>query len=190
MYGIEYVVLAAGESRRMGFDKAVTPLEGRSPLARILNVLAKRNVTIVVPQKHVAVATDIAPDATIVVNDEQQRGMVHSLRLALCAIDSRSPFGVLLGDMPSMTGVTIDRTENLLRSGVDVAYPADANGTPGHPVVFSAQARFVIETLPEGDAIRHARDHSSLRRASWLCNDRSAFRDLDVPEEWAAFSDA
>jgi CTP:molybdopterin cytidylyltransferase MocA len=135
-------------------------------------------------------AARIAPAARIVINRERARGMAHSLHLALSLIERESPFGVLLGDMPSMTEATIDRTEAMLCGDVDVAFPVDLAGTAGHPVLFSARARTIVEALPDGDTLRSARDGASLRRATWRCGDRSAFFDIDVPEDWNAFSDA
>jgi CTP:molybdopterin cytidylyltransferase MocA len=185
-----YVVLAAGESRRMGFDKTVTPLGLRSPLARLVEALGRRRALIVVPPNLCDEAARIAPGARIVINREQARGMAHSLHLALSLIARESPFGVLLGDMPSMTEATIERTEAMLCGDVDVAFPVDLAGTAGHPVLFSARARPVVEALPDGDTLRIARDSALLQRVSWRCRDRSAFLDLDVPSEWRAFSDA
>jgi molybdenum cofactor cytidylyltransferase len=185
-----YVVLAAGESRRMGFDKTVTPLGFRSPLVRVVEALGQRRALIVVPPHLSDEAARIAPTARLIINREQARGMTHSLHLALASIARESSFGVLLGDMPCMTEATIERTEAMLGADVDVAFPVDADGTAGHPVLFSARARPIVEALPDGDTLRIARDHASLRRASWLCHDRSAFLDLDVPSDWKAFSDA
>jgi molybdenum cofactor cytidylyltransferase len=187
---MRYVVLAAGESRRMGFDKAVTPLGLRSPLLRIAEALGRRRAVIVVPPRLSEDATRMVPTARIVINSEQDLGMTHSLHLALALIERDSPFGILLGDMPSMTPATIERTEALLHGDVDVAFPVDPAGTPGHPVLFSARARSVVEALPGGDTLRSARDDASLQRATWCCSDRSAFLDLDVPEDWRAFADA
>jgi CTP:molybdopterin cytidylyltransferase MocA len=174
----------------MGFDKTVTPLGLRSPLARLAEALGQRRTVIVVPSNLSDDAARIAPAACIVINREQPRGMAHSLHLALALIERESSFGVLLGDMPSMTEATIGRTEATLCGDVDVAFPVDLAGTAGHPVLFSARARSIVEALPDGDTLRIARDDASLRRASWRCGDQSAFLDLDVPSDWAAFSDA
>ena len=174
----------------MGFDKAVTPLALRSPLSRIAEALGRRSVFVVVPFRLSEDAARMVPSARIVINCEPELGMAHSLHLALALIERKSPFGVLLGDMPSMTEATIDRTEALLHGDVDVAFPVDPAGTPGHPVLFSARARSVVEALPSGDTLRSARDDASLQRATWCCADRSAFLDLDVPEDWKAFADA
>ncbi len=174
----------------MGFDKIVTPLGFRSPLARLVKALGKRRAVIVVPPNLSDEAARIARDAAIVINRERARGMAHSLRLALSLIERENPFGVLLGDMPAMTETTIERTEAMLSDHVDVAFPVDSAGTGGHPVLFSARARPIVEALPDGDTLRIARDDASLQRARWYCGDGSAFLDLDVPSDWEAFSDA
>lgn len=184
---MHYVVLAAGESARMGFDKAVTSLGEMAPLQRIAHALGDRAATLVVPSRLRSAAAAMMPRANVAINDEPQRGMTHSLRTALLAIDPHEPFGVLLADMPAMTEATLARTEDLLTVDVDVAFPVDDAGRPGHPVLFSARVRPLIETLADGDTLRRARDDASLMRATWICTDASAFLDLDVREQWEAF---
>jgi CTP:molybdopterin cytidylyltransferase MocA len=68
----------------------------------------------------------------------------------------------------------------------DVVFPVHADGSrPGHPVLFSARARSVVEALPEGDTLRSARDDVSLLRLPVPTDDRGAYLDLDNPEQWA-----
>jgi CTP:molybdopterin cytidylyltransferase MocA len=175
--GPAYVVLAAGAARRMGFDKAIEPLDGRSPLERVTSALGAREHVVVAPSRLGAAASRSAPRARVVSNDEPERGMTRSLQIGLQFVERDRAFGVL---------PTIAATEALLRADIDVAYPVDPNGVPGHPVLFAASARSVVDALPEGDTLRRARDHSSLRRATWLCSDPSAFFDVDEPADWDA----
>ncbi|MHB8178516.1 MAG: nucleotidyltransferase family protein [Vulcanimicrobiaceae bacterium] len=189
LYSLTYVVLAAGRSARMGFDKVIQPLAGRSPLERVVAALGTRNVVLVVPTRLVHRAVRIAPNARIVVNDEPERGMSHSLRLALELIGQDAHFGVVPADLVGMTQATLARTEALLHEGIDVAYPLDGNGVAGHPVLFSPGMRRVVEELPDGDTLRMARD-SNCKRATWICPDTSAFLDIDDPVAWKAFADA
>jgi molybdenum cofactor cytidylyltransferase len=184
--GPAYVVLAAGAARRMGFDKAIEPLDGRSPLERVTSALGAREHVVVAPSRLGAAASRSAPRARVVSNDEPERGMTRSLQIGLQFVDRDRAFGVLPADLPEMTEATIAATEALLRADIDVAYPVDPNGVPGHPVLFAASARSVVDALPEGDTLRRARDHSSLRRATWLCSDPSAFFDVDEPADWDA----
>jgi CTP:molybdopterin cytidylyltransferase MocA len=171
----------------MGFDKVTAPLGAVSPLEFVVRALGNRSFVIVVPSRLRKDAQRIAPAATVVINDEFERGMTHSLRIALTRIDPSSPFGVLLGDMPAITPQTLERTERVFVDGVDVAHPVNASGTPGHPVLFAANVRPIIEALPDGDTLAQARRHPSLTRAVWTCEDASAFLDLDDPQAWQAF---
>jgi molybdenum cofactor cytidylyltransferase len=179
-----YVVLAAGASRRMGFDKIVTPLAGAPPLARVVSALVDRELVLVVPSRLAAEARRIAPAAAIATNDEPERGMTRSLQLGLALVPRDRAFGVVPADLAAMTAQTIASTEALLAEGAQVAHPIDADGVPGHPVLFAAAARAIVDVLPEGDTLRRARDDASLWRATWLCADRSAFLDLDEPSDW------
>lgn len=179
-----YVVLAAGESRRMGFAKVFTPLAGAgTPLERIAALLEGRGAVVVVPPEHSAGARRMAPYMRIVVNAEPERGMAHSLRLALATIAPGEDFGVLLGDKPFLRRSTLERMEASL-AGFDVAYPVSRAGVPGHPVLFAASARAIVEHLPDGDTLARARDDRSLRSNGITVDDEGAFADLDEPGDW------
>ena len=185
-----YVVLAAGAARRMGFDKVVTPFRGRSLLERVVDALGGRERVVVVPTRRLPEAAAATPASQIVTNDEPDRGMTHSLRIGLERVSRDRAFGVLPADMPAMSETTIAATEALLVDGIDVAYPVDEGGVAGHPVLFASGARAIVEALPDGDTLRRARDDASLRRATWICTDRSAFFDLDEPADWERGAEA
>jgi molybdenum cofactor cytidylyltransferase len=184
---VVYVVLAAGAAGRMGFDKTVRRSGRVAPLERIARALGERESVVVVPARLREVARAMMPRSLVAANDDPDRGMAHSLRAGLQLVAADEPFGVLLGDMPAMTEATLAETERVLASGADVAFPVDGVGRPGHPVLFSPRARPIVEALPDGDTIREARENASLVSRTWVCADRSAFLDLDVPAEWEAF---
>jgi CTP:molybdopterin cytidylyltransferase MocA len=182
-----YVVLAAGVSGRMGFDKTVRRNGGLAALERIARALGRRASVLVVPSRLRDIAGAMMPRALVAANDEPSRGMTRSLHAGLQLVAADEPFGVLLGDMPAMTEATLAQTELVLGEGADVAFPVDRRGRPGHPVLFSPRARRIVEGLPDGDTLREAREHALLVRRTWVCRDLSAFLDLDVPAEWEAF---
>lgn len=174
----------------MGFDKTVRPCGDLAPLQRIAAALGERDSVVVVPSRLRAAVAGMMPRAMVAINDEPDRGMTHSLRVALASIEGDDAVGVLLGDMPAITERTIARTEVLLVPGVDVAFPVDGSGRGGHPVLFAPRARAVLADLPDGDTLRTARDEPSLTRTTWTCEDASAFLDLDDPAQWERFAGA
>jgi CTP:molybdopterin cytidylyltransferase MocA len=173
----------------MGFDKITTPLNDVSPLEIIVRMLGERRAVVVAPSSLAANVRKYAPSADYVTNDDAERGMSYSLKAGLRAVPVGSSIGVLLGDMPLMTATIICRTESLMDGSTDVAYPVDAMGRSGHPVLFAPWQRTFIERLPDGDTLRHARD-SAARKATWLCTESAAFADVDVPLEWQVAKDA
>ena len=170
----------------MGFAKAFEPLEGSPPLERITRVLEGREFLVVSASADVIRVATLAPAAfAVITNDEPERGMTHSLHLALPRIPRDRPFGILLADMPFVTGEIIASVETLLTPGIDVVFPCSGD-VPGHPVIFAPNARATVESLRDGDTLRYARDDESLRRVTVDVSDRSAFRDLNEPADWNA----
>ena len=186
MHEMVYVVLAAGRSSRMGFDKVVAAINGHSPLEAVLAALGERPVIVVLPAHLSDRAKRLQPGLSIRINDEPERGMAHSLRVGLRTVARECDFGILLADMPAITPAMLSRTEDLLSRGADVAYPVGPSGRPGHPVLFSSKMRSAVEALGDGDSLRHARD-GARSVATWFCEHAEAFLDLDTPEQWHAF---
>ncbi len=170
----------------MGFAKVFTPLAGGgAPLERIAALLHDREAIVVVSPERRDEASRMAPRMRLVANAQPERGMTHSLRIGLEAIATAAPFGVLLGDKPFLRRATLERMEASL-AGFDVAYPVSSAGVPGHPVLFAARARALVEHLSDGDTLARARDDRSLRRNALAVDDEGAFLDLDDPEAWNA----
>jgi molybdenum cofactor cytidylyltransferase len=180
-----YVVLAAGDSTRMGYPKATTPLGGRTPLSRICCVLDGR-VTIVVTQSALRErCIEEAPFARVLVNSRPQDGMTSSLLVAERTIDPGSPIGIVLADQPFLERATVACCEARFdEGGADVVYPVAHDGTPGHPVYFGPAARALLRDAAPGDTLRSVRDDPSLRRATVTVDDAGAFADLDTPADW------
>jgi CTP:molybdopterin cytidylyltransferase MocA len=180
-----YIVLAAGDAKRMGRDKAIEPLAGRSPLARLARTLGDREAIVVTSGRLAEACAAAAPNATIAVNADPSRGMTSSLAAAGEFIDPGAAIGVLLADKPLLDEATLIACERAFAtSNADVLYPVDANGNGGHPVYFAARARGFIATLPGGDTLRQLRDHPHLASTTLRIDDPGAYLDLDTPEHW------
>jgi molybdenum cofactor cytidylyltransferase len=134
------ILLAAGESSRMGRPKALLPWGDRTLLEYQVDELRAAGVDdIVVVLGHEAkeVRAHVPPAARSVVNDAYREGRASSLRAGAAALpDSAGPVVVLGVDQPRPRRVH----ERLLAahsvSGALVTLPA-VDGKRGHPAVLS-----------------------------------------------------
>jgi CTP:molybdopterin cytidylyltransferase MocA len=181
---VSCVVLAAGDSTRMGFPKLVAEVNGRPLLQRTLDACAERP-TLVVASPDVSAAIQNSQRLEVIVNESPDRGMSWSLKLADAAVAADSALLVVLGDMPYLTREVICEVIAAYRPGIDVVVPT-YRGERGHPVLLSPRARALIPQLPDGDTIRRIRDTTSLVRIEHPVDTAAVVRDVDLPDELAA----
>ncbi|MGH9319938.1 MAG: nucleotidyltransferase family protein [Vicinamibacteria bacterium] len=198
---IAAIILAAGESRRMGFPKALLPypLDDGSETTFLEHLLAvvneSRAAPIVVVLGHEAehIRSSIASSswgrARPVMNERYREGMLSSLRAGLDAADEPEVHGVLVlpVDHPdARTGIAdrlIARFEETKRPVVIPVF----QGRRGHPVLFS---RAVF------DELRRAPDGVGARQVVWdhqgdllevEVSDPGIRRDVDTPGDYRSF---
>jgi molybdenum cofactor cytidylyltransferase len=162
------LILAAGESRRMGRDKALLTYRGRTFLETIINNLGAAGVekiTVVLGHhaETIAKAVNLAA-VRVVANSEYQQGQTSSLQLGLAATAADSPEGVILClvDHPAISvevlATLIERFES---TQAPVLIPTH-KGERGHPVVIHQTLFPELLALPTGEAanavIRKYRD--------------------------------
>ncbi|HEY1729926.1 MAG TPA: NTP transferase domain-containing protein [Candidatus Baltobacteraceae bacterium] len=174
------VVLAAGLGTRMGGEKLSKSFGSGTILDAVLDACAGFPTVVVASP---AVKLDVLPsNMQVLVNNEPERGMAHSLRLANAVVTADHPIAVLLGDKPLVNAGLLERMIGELGEN-DVTYPV-RSGTPGHPVVFSPFARALIIGLRDGDTIHMVRDHEMLTRHPVEINDEGAYADIDTEEDY------
>lgn len=174
------VILAAGESRRMGAQKLLMPYRGRPMIEHALEA-ARRWKPVIVAGAQVAGHVR-AMNADVVLNESPQRGMTHSLALANAQIPENAALIVLLGDKPLVTPQLIEQIAGAL-GDADVVFPVHPRTRePGHPVIFSPRARERIPLLPDADALRTLRDDPALVRREIATEDRGAYFDIDTAD--------
>lgn len=174
------VILAAGESKRMGAQKLLMPFRGR-PMIEYAIDAAQRWKPVIVAGARVAKYLS-GRHAQVLLNEAPQRGMTHSLALANAEIPSGAALIVLLGDKPLITPLLITQLAGAL-DAADVVFPVHPQTRePGHPVVFSSRARAKIPLLPDGDALRALRDDTALIRREVATDDPGAYFDVDTAE--------
>ncbi len=151
------VVLAAGESRRLGRPKQLLELDGRPLLQHALDAASAASpAQIVVVLGHLApeiqAAIELPAGTAVTVNPEYATGQASSLRAGIDALgDAIGRAVIVLGDQPRVTG-------DAIRAVALAAGPisrATYGGVPGHPVAFD---RELWPELTAVDGDRGARD--------------------------------
>jgi molybdenum cofactor cytidylyltransferase len=167
------LILAAGESRRMGSPKALLPYRGASFLDRLVELFAARcsQVIVVLGADAGLVRAGARRNASFVVNEQYRTGQTGSMQCGLRAVPPEAE-GVLftLVDHPAVAPETL---EALLRPvpGALLRVPR-YNGRRGHPIWFSSALIPEFLALPASGAARDVvRSHSAA----------TAFLDLDDP---------
>jgi molybdenum cofactor cytidylyltransferase len=177
-------ILAAGSATRMGSPKTALRIGAKTMLERALAATDGFERIVVVGRAN---ANDLAAgpcDAQIVINDEPERGMTHSLQLADAALADRdAALVVVLADTPLVDGALVACVV-AARGDADLAYPVRA-GVPGHPVVFGPAPRARIADLPDGDTLRALRADTRWTRVEVQVDDDRPFLDVDTPADLA-----
>lgn len=153
------IVLAAGESSRMGRTKQLLPFRGKTILECVVDsALASSLDRVVVVLGHHA--DEIAPlmkgrDVTVVLNPCYAAGQSSSLRAGLRALDAEVDAVLfLLGDQPLVTPVIIDSIlAAYAASPTPIVLPA-CEGRRGNPALFSRETFPRIEALEEDQGAR------------------------------------
>jgi molybdenum cofactor cytidylyltransferase len=196
--GVCGVVLAAGESRRMGRPKALLPCppDGETFVARVVGTLLQggvQPVLVVGRRGDTALYREVGRlgrGAAYVVNPAAEEGQLSSVLAGLEAADRAGATAILLMpvDVPQVRPGTI---ASVLRAfalkGASIVR-ATHQGRHGHPVLF---ARAVFEELRTADPGVGARAvvHADAGRVLNLeVDDPGVLRDFDRPAEYEAWA--
>ncbi len=190
---IAALVLAAGQSRRMGAcNKLLAEVDGRPMVTHVVDaLLASRAAPVVVVTGHEAERVRAAlgdRPVHLVANPDYAEGLSTSLRAGLAALPDDVE-GVLigLGDMPRVRSAQVDRLIAAFNplEGRAIVVPT-VRGKRGNPVLFAT--RFVPEMRQiTGDVgARHLIGEHDDEVVEIEMEDDAPLLDIDTPEALAA----
>ena len=181
---ISAIVLAAGQSRRMGQNKLLMEFQGKPMLMHILEAVSAVDFyeRILVTTDETAKSITIPAGFQLVVNRSPQKGQSESVRLG--AGTSSGDYDMFFtGDMPWITEHEIQKIiSHAQPDRITVPY---AGGSPRNPCVFPVFLKRELLSL-EGDSggrrvlQKHAR---IIKRVEFEYT--NAFDDIDTPEDYA-----
>jgi molybdenum cofactor cytidylyltransferase len=185
---IAALVLAAGQSRRMGGANKLTATVGGRPLVRIAAeaALASRAWPVIVVTGHEAerIAAALAGLAvTVAHNPDYAAGLSTSLRTGLRALPADVDGAVvMLADMPKVGPAVVDRLIEAFhpQTGGEIVVPV-WRGQRGNPVLWGARF-FDRLAAVAGDTGGRALIAASAESVVAVEMDAAVTRDIDTPE--------
>jgi molybdenum cofactor cytidylyltransferase len=184
------IVLAAGESRRMGQPKQLLPFGERTILERVVDTLLAAGVgEVVVVLGHLAERVRaVLGDRPVraVINESYRQGMLSSIKYGVGAVGTEyDALLIALGDQPHIECAVVSEVMRAYRAGnAGIVIPRYGE-KKGHPIIISLQKyREAIVNLPEDVGLNalmqeHADDVRLLDVAS-----EDIIRDIDVPDDY------
>jgi len=191
---ISAIVLAAGESKRMGQNKLLLPWQGKTILEGVLDALLNsqvEEVILVLGHEAERIREKVpAQKIKIVINSDYKKGMSTSIRQGLRALDEKAKaFLIVLADQPKIDEEILDRLVREFQRVYpekNIVLPA-YRGLRGHPVLFSV--KYLEEALRlEGDVgcrqilVDHPEDILTVQ-----VNTEAVLFDIDTPEEYEKY---
>jgi CTP:molybdopterin cytidylyltransferase MocA len=139
------VILAAGESRRMGSPKALLPYRGGTFLSHLIAITRhpKIGITRIVVGAHREEIERAAarPAGEIIFNPDWPQGQLSSIQAALRSLPEGATDGILLCpvDHPLVTSELVAKlVEQFYATGKLIVVPKHA-GRRGHPMIFASK---------------------------------------------------
>jgi CTP:molybdopterin cytidylyltransferase MocA len=180
---IPAVILAAGESRRMGSPKALLDLEGETFLDRLIRVLGACCAPVVVVLGHEAdaIRSGVRRKAGTgwIINHDYPLGQLSSLQAGFRAIPPGSPYALFtLVDHPAVAEASVRALVDAPDAPVVIA---SCGGRRGHPVRVRGDVIGKVLALPPDSQAK------TLLRENAVCletGDPGVVEDIDDPEAY------
>lgn len=189
MLKIGAVVLAAGESKRMGFNKMLLPFPGKPMLSVVLTTVIESDIDYVIvvlgdkSEKLLSLIKQTSADYCV--NQQYKEGMLSSV---ICGIKHlRQQVDALMifpGDQPLVSSGTIKLIiDSYKKTYKEIIIPV-FEGKRGHPVLIGSSLIGEIERLDPETGLRglvKAYPHAVLEVKT---NDPGTIKDFDTYEEY------
>lgn len=179
------IILAAGESSRMGSPKALLEFRGETFLDRLIRCFDQSCFPVIVVLGHepevIRAGVRSPGRAMFVLNAQYQLGQLSSLQCGLRAVPADAE-GVIFTpvDHPNIEPATVAL---LIESGAPVAIP-QYMGRHGHPVLIHRQlVPELLAVAPDGQARTVLHRHASHTRYIDVL-DAGILDDIDDPEAY------
>lgn len=180
------LILAAGDSRRMGRVKALLPLEGRTFLETLIDRFARAGIApilVVLGSSAGEIRSVVKLSlARVVINPDPSRGQLSSIQCGIGALAEDEVDALFLApvDTPRVGSATL-RAMLAALADRPLVVPTCANRR-GHPALFSSSLfRDLLDAPPDQGA--RAVVHATADRLELPCDDPAVVEDFDAPAD-------
>jgi molybdenum cofactor cytidylyltransferase len=190
--GATAIVLAAGESRRMGTLKPLLPFGSSSVIrtaVRSLKASPVSSVLVVLGHRSEKIAAELAgEDVRLVINPRYPEGMLTSIQAGIAAADPETEWLVIaLGDQPwvrpELVEHLLDEAHTGLVEGQTIVVPSYC-GRRGHPLVLHRRRREEIAALDPEVGLRQLMQRSPEHIRHVVVPEEDVLLDMDTPEDY------
>jgi len=175
------VILAAGESRRMGEPKQLLPFSDKTMLQCVIDAFESPKIDqtlVVLGYKADEIARRIT--ATVVRNPYHARGMFTSVQAGLRALPKETKLVLIaVGDQPRLKRATVEKlVETFEREKHKILVPS-IHGRQGHPLLLSARYVKEILAMDETLTLKHFLANHPDDIARLVVDDEGVLVDID-----------
>jgi len=190
---ISAILLAAGESRRMGSPKALLHYQGQTFIERICTAFLTAGVDELIVvlgarAEEIGRALPAHPALRSVVNSRYFQGQLSSLMVGIGALAPESEAAIVnLVDHPLVSSETIKAVIDSFRAAPLPIVIASYQGKRGHPVLFSSQVygEILAAPLDQGAKVVVRKDPARVREIP--LDDPGILADIDTPKDYRRY---
>lgn len=189
---INAIVLAAGESTRMGKPKPLLRMGDRTFLEQIVAVLQEAHVdriTVVLGARAEAIAAAVdLSGVDVIVNRNYREGQLSSLNAGLGNVPAETEAVLLcLVDGPFITADIVNRVVATFReTGAAIVIPT-FEGKRGHPSLFARALFGPLRSAPPEEGARHVVYANEDRTVEVEIPEKAVVTGINTPEDYRRY---
>ncbi|MDX9729667.1 MAG: nucleotidyltransferase family protein [Bacteroidales bacterium] len=189
MNGIWAIVLAAGESRRMGSPKMLLPYNDVTVIEQVIRNLLDSDIDRVVivlgANREKIMTVTRSYDVFHCYNEDYQTGMLSSVKCGFYSLPQGCTGALIMpGDQPMTGPGEINRVIRTFLESDKGLVMAAHNGKRGHPLIVDMKYADEVLNLPDGEGLRALADRHQEDVLESDTDDSSVLRDIDTQEDY------